>query len=220
VVHDKQARHAPERGPLPLGPASGLRTIGRTIGQAAQGETVLRTIGHSTHEPSAFVALLRRAAVDLVVDVRSVPASRRHPHVAAERLASWLPEAGVRYRVEPRLGGFRRAPPASPDRALRTPGFRGYAHHMRSEPFELAVRALIEEAASVSLAVMCAEGLWWRCHRRLLADWLVLVGGVEVLHVMPNGTIASHRITDGVRRSGNLLVYDAGQGRLLEPPDG
>ena len=126
----------------------------------------------------------------------------------------WLPEAGLRYRWEPALGGFRRPLPDSVNTGLRHPAFRGYADHMASPEFRATLRQLVDEAASARVAVMCSETLWWRCHRRLIADAAVLLCGAEVLHVDGRGLVQSHRLTDSVHRDGDDLVY-AEQATLL-----
>jgi uncharacterized protein (DUF488 family) len=172
--------------------------------------TTLRTLGHGTATAGELLALLAGAGVEAVVDVRTAPGSRRHPHVRREAMAGWLAEGGIGYRWEPELGGFRRPDPASANHALRHPAFRGYADHMRTPRFWSALDRLLAEADRRPTAVLCSETLWWRCHRRLLADAAVLVRGVEVLHLDHRGRQEPHRPTDGVRRDGDLLVYDLG----------
>jgi uncharacterized protein (DUF488 family) len=172
--------------------------------------TRLLTLGHGTASVEELVALLHRAGVERLVDVRTAPGSRRHPHVRRQVMAEWLPEAGVAYRWEPELGGFRRPDPASVNAALRHPAFRGYADYMRSQAFWTALDRLLAEAAAAPTVAMCSETLWWRCHRRLLADAAVLVGGAEVLHLDHRGRLEPHHPTEGVRRDGDLLVYDLG----------
>jgi uncharacterized protein (DUF488 family) len=170
----------------------------------------LTTVGHGVLGAEAFTALLRDAGLERLVDVRSHPGSRRHPHVGRAEMERWLPAGGVAYRWEPELGGFRRAVPGSPNTALRHDGFRGYADHMRGRGFRTALDTLLGDAAAAPTVVMCAEGLWWQCHRRLLADAAALIAGAEVVHLMHDGNLQAHRPTDGVRRDGDLLVYDAG----------
>ena len=164
----------------------------------------LLTLGHGTAAVEELLALLEQAGARRLVDVRTAPGSRRHPHVRREAMAGWLADAGFAYRWEPELGGFRRPDPASVNTALRHPAFRGYADYMR-EP-----RFLLAEAAAEPTVAMCSETLWWRCHRRLLADAAVLVRGAEVLHLDHRGRLEPHRPTDGVRRDGDLLAYDLG----------
>ena len=172
--------------------------------------TRLLSFGHGTATVEELVALLQRAGVERLVDVRTAPGSRRHPHVRREAMAGWLGEAGIAYRWEPQLGGFRKPAPQSVNHALRHPAFRGYADHMRTPPFWAALDRLLAEAAAAPAAAMCSEALWWRCHRRLLADAAVLVRRAEVLHLDHRGRLEPHRPTEGVRRDGELLAYDLG----------
>jgi len=156
------------------------------------------------------VALLERAGVERLVDVRTAPGSRRHPQFRRETMAGWLAEAGVAYRWEPDLGGFRRPDPGSVNQVLRHPAFRGYADWMRRPRFWAALDRLLAEADEGRTTAMCSETLWWRCHRRLLADAAELARGAEVLHLDHRGGQERHRPTEGVRRDGDLLAYDLG----------
>ncbi len=170
-----------------------------------------RTVGHGTLAADEFAALLTGAGIGLVVDVRSFPASRRHPQFRREAMERWLLEAGVAYRGEPRLGGRRRPRPDSRHGALRVPAFRGYADHMETADFSDAVDDLLAEARTRPAAVMCAESVWWRCHRRLLADAVVLLRGSAVEHLFHDGRIDAHRPTAEARVDGKRLVYDGGE---------
>jgi uncharacterized protein (DUF488 family) len=172
--------------------------------------TRLLTVGHGTATAAELLALLGGAGVARLVDVRTAPGSRRHPQFRRQAMDGWLGEAGVAYRWEPELGGFRRPDRASVNHALRHPAFRGYADHMRTPAFWAALDRLLAEAAEAPTAAACSETLWWRCHRRLLADAAVLVRGAEVLHLDHRGGLEPHRPTDGVRRDGDLLAYDLG----------
>jgi uncharacterized protein (DUF488 family) len=172
--------------------------------------TRLLTLGHGTATTEEVVGLLAGVAAERLVDVRTAPGSRRHPQFRREAMAGWLAEAGVAYRWEPELGGFRKPEPASANPVLRHPAFRGYADYMRTPPFWAALDRLLAEAATAPTAAMCSETLWWRCHRRLLADAAVLVRGAEVLHLDHRGGQEPHRPTEGVRRDGDLLAYDLG----------
>ena len=179
------------------------------------GDLRLLTVGHSTMSREEFAALLTGAGVDLVVDVRSAPGSRRHPQFGRVELEAWLPAAGVGYRWEPDLGGFRRSSANSPNVALRHPSFRGYADYMATDRFTQALALVLDDASYQVVTVMCAETLWWRCHRRLIADAAVLLFGVEVRHLGHDGRRSAHRLTEGVRGDGRGgLVYDAGHPRL------
>jgi uncharacterized protein (DUF488 family) len=179
----------------------------------------LITVGHGTAEASELVALLEGAGVRCLVDVRTAPGSRRNPQFRREEMAGWLPEAGIAYRWERDLGGWRKPDPGSVNLALRHPAFRGYADYMRTPPFWAALDRLLAGAARVPTAVMCSETLWWRCHRRLLADAAVLVRGVAVEHLDHRGRLEPHRPTKGVRRDGDLLAYDVGETPPLSPPE-
>ncbi|MEG8278897.1 DUF488 domain-containing protein [Streptomyces sp. AHA2] len=173
-------------------------------------DTPLVTFGHSTAGRERILELLRGAGVAALVDVRTAPGSRRDPDLLRERLAEWLPDGGVAYRWERDLGGFRPLPQDSPDVVWRNESFRGYAAHTRSPGFVAAMDRLLREAAGARTAVMCSEAVWWRCHRRLIADFAVLARGVPVLHLMHDGRLNAHRPTPGARlRDDGLLVYDA-----------
>jgi uncharacterized protein (DUF488 family) len=124
---------------------------------------MLLTFGHGTAAEERITELLRNADVAVLVDIRTAPGSRRHPHVARAELERWLPEAGIAYRWEKRLGGFRKAPPDSPDVVWREDMFRGYAAHMRTGDFLAATDEVLAQASADTTAVMCSESLWWRC---------------------------------------------------------
>lgn len=177
----------------------------------------LVTVGHGTLDREAFAELLRTAGIRSVVDVRRFPGSRRHPQFARGAMERWLPAAGVAYRWVEDLGGRRRVPPDSPDGAIRNAAFRGYAAHMRTPAFADALHGVLSGARQARSAVMCAESLWWRCHRRMVADAALLLHGVEVEHLLHDGRLAAHEPTGGVRRAGEHLVYDAPAQPRLEP---
>lgn len=125
-------------------------------------------------------------------------------------MAGWLPDAGVAYRWERRLGGFRKAAPDSPDVVWRNDSFRGYAGWTRHPEFLAALVEVLEEADRRRTCVMCSESVWWRCHRRIVADAAMLLHGAAVDHLMPDGRLTAHLPTAGVRvRVDGLLVYDA-----------
>ena len=173
---------------------------------------MLLTFGHGMASEQELLDRLRHAGVEQVIDIRTAPGSRRHPHVARAALEQWLPAAGIGYRWDKRLGGFRKVPPGSPDTAVRNESFRGYAAHTRTPEFLAALDEVLALAEDRRTAVMCSESVWWRCHRRMVADAAVLLRDAPVRHLMPDGRLAEHRPTDGVRiRDDGLLVYDAGQ---------
>ncbi|MFJ3551339.1 DUF488 family protein [Streptomyces sp. NPDC090114] len=169
----------------------------------------LSTFGHGTAGREALARLLHDAGITAVVDVRTGPGSRRDPDLGRDRLAVWLPEEGISYRWERDLGGFREPPSDSPDTVWRNDSFRGYAAHTRTPGFLAAMDTLLEQAAREPTAVMCGESVWWRCHRRLIADFAVLARDVPARHLMHDGRHAPHTPTPGARlRADGLLVYD------------
>jgi uncharacterized protein (DUF488 family) len=168
----------------------------------------LLTVGHGTISAEEFVRLLDGAGVARLVDIRSAPGSRRHPQFGCVEMERWLPAAGIAYQWERALGGFRKPSPESRNTALRHPAFRGYADYMMTQEFVVGADAVRKPAAGAVVTVMCSESLWWRCHRRLLSDYLMLVQGVDVRHVMHDGSLREHRLTEGVRTLGRHVVYD------------
>ena len=172
--------------------------------------TTLSTLGHGTLSAEAFVGLVSGAEVRCIVDVRSFPGSRHNPQFGREEMQRWLSTAGVTYLWMPELGGRRRPLADSKHIALRHQAFRGYADHMATKGFLAKAGELTSVASREPTAVMCSESLWWRCHRRLLADYVALVGAVEVVHLMHDGRLSPHVPTEGVRRADDRLVYDVG----------
>jgi uncharacterized protein (DUF488 family) len=164
------------------------------------------TIGHSTRSLDDFIALLKAHGVTQLADVRSVPRSRRHPHFAADALAVSLPAAGIAYRHCPGLGGLRKARRDSPNTAWRHEGFRGYADHMQTDEFERALDELVALAAQQPTAIMCAEAVWWRCHRQLTADALV-ARGIEVRHITSASAAPPHTLTEFARATNGKVTY-------------
>lgn len=158
--------------------------------------------------------MLREARVRRLVDVRTKPGSRRHPQFGQAALTAILEEAGIAYRWESDLGGFRRARPDSPHVALAEDGLRGYADHMGTAAFAEALRRLIEDAGREPTACMCAETLWTNCHRRMLADALT-VAGTEVVHLIETGISEPHRLDPALSVVDGCLIYD-GQDRAQE----
>jgi uncharacterized protein (DUF488 family) len=160
-----------------------------------------------------LLAALRDARVACVADVRRYPASRRHPHFAREALAEWLPSGGVAYEwCGEELGGRRRAMPieSSRHRAWRDDSFRAYAEHMDTREFRDAFEALVAQAAVRPTTVMCAETVWWRCHRRLIADAATL-RGIDVLHLGLGPDPRLHVLHPAVRAGADgWPVYDVG----------
>ena len=166
----------------------------------------IMTIGHSTHAAAHFVDLLEAHGVTAVADVRLMPASRRHPHFSRAALESLLATHGVAYQHFAALGGHRRPLPDSPNSGWRHPSFRGYADHMRSPEFRDALETLLTFSQKFLAAVMCAESQWWRCHRQLIADALI-VRGIEVRHIMALNRAPVHELTPFARVDGFDLRY-------------
>lgn len=175
----------------------------------------LVTFGHGTADRAALTDLLLGVGAGEVVDVRRFPGSRRNPDVGSDTLARWLPEAGIGYRHDPRLGGRRRLADADDpdaDRWWRVGQFAAYAAHMRTDEFRAGMAELLaslpESPDEPAVLVMCSESLWWRCHRRLVSDAAVLLHGVEVRHLGHDGRLSPHRPAEGARTTPAGLVYD------------
>jgi uncharacterized protein (DUF488 family) len=175
--------------------------------------TSIFTIGHSTHAPDAFVALLAGPEIELLVDVRRFPSSRRFPWFNRSELHRALSEAGIDYLHMEALGGRRDPVPGSSNGGWRVGQFRGYADHMESAEFRDAVGRLIELAQGRRTAVMCAEAQWWRCHRRLLSD-VLLTRDLEVLHLDGRGRSERHELTPFAVLAEGRLLYPPEQGTL------
>lgn len=141
-----------------------------------------------------------------MADVRRFPASRRYPHYNGDALATALAEAGIEYHHFPDLGGRRTPRPGSTNTAWRNESFRGYADHMETEIFRAAAQELVAVARDRSTAIMCAEALWWRCHRALIADYLK-VRGISVLHISDARKSAAHEYTSAATVTGGSLSY-------------
>jgi uncharacterized protein (DUF488 family) len=177
--------------------------------------TTIWTIGHSTRPLDEFLALLARHGLTAVADVRRFPASRRHPQYAQATLRAALSDRGIAYDWFPGLGGRRQPLPDSPNTAWRNRSFRGYADHMASEDFAAAFAALLEFCTSRHGAILCAEALWWRCHRALIADAL-RVRGIKVLHILQGDKVVAHPFTAAARVIGGQLDYSlSGQKSLI-----
>ncbi|PZR58403.1 MAG: DNA repair protein [Candidatus Meridianibacter frigidus] len=169
----------------------------------------LLTLGHGTASQDELAALIRAAEIAQIVDVRTVPKSARHPQFRREAMEAWVPQGGgAAYAWEPELGGFRRPAEDSRNAGLRHPAFRGYADYMQTETFRKAIQRMLEIARAKKTAVMCSESLWWRCHRRLVADYAVLVENVAVEHLFHNGALKPHVPTPEARVIDRQLVYE------------
>lgn len=210
-----------EVGAAPVGPRSGVAgegsgpLSGEGHAGAARGGSCrdrvqpmeVLTIGHSTRGLEELVRVLSHHGVELLVDVRRFPRSRRHPHFNRERLEETLPAAGIDYAWREALGGRRSFRKETEHTAWRVKGFAAYADHMGSREFVAAMEALLETARERRTAVMCAEVRPERCHRRLVSDWLT-VRGVEVVHLIDETRSEPHRLPPFARVDGVRIVYD------------
>jgi uncharacterized protein (DUF488 family) len=152
------------------------------------------SVGHSTRTFDEFLALLAAHEIKLLADIRTVPKSRRYPHFHTVALARSLPAHGVEYLRLPRLGGWRKPAPDSPNGAWRNQSFRGYADYAMGDEFAEGLAQLRKLGATKRTGMMCSEALWWRCHRRLVADHLV-VSGDTVCHIDSAGRASEHELT-------------------------
>jgi uncharacterized protein (DUF488 family) len=172
---------------------------------------VLLTVGHGRLDRDGLARLLTGAGVAHLVDVRRYPGSRTNPDSTRVALEGWLPEAGIGYRWDERLGGRRRLPAGevSRDPWWRVEQFRAYAAHTRTSEFRAGLGDLLDEAGRIAVAVMCSESVWWRCHRRLVADVATLAHHVPVRHLMHDGRSVEHPVSEGARLDGDGdLVWD------------
>jgi uncharacterized protein (DUF488 family) len=166
------------------------------------------TIGHSTRPLEEFLALLKAHRIEAVADVRSFPGSRRYPQYGKDALQESLAKNGIAYRWMPARGG-RRSPAAdSPNVAWRNASFRGYADYMQTEAFAAALDELLELARRLGTTLMCAESVWWRCHRAMIADAL-LARGADVEHILDEGPTSRHRGTAPLRIVDGRVTYPA-----------
>jgi uncharacterized protein (DUF488 family) len=182
--------------------------VKRSESQGADAPTVW-TIGHSTRTLDDFVATLADARIELVVDVRRLPGSRRYPQFDSEQLERELAERRIAYRWIPALGGRRRPRPDSPNVGWRHPAFRAYADYVETEEFGEGLFELVLLAGGLRTAIMCAEAVWWRCHRRLIADVLVSLG-FDVVHLFEPGKSERHRLASPARIVDGMLDYGEG----------
>lgn len=166
------------------------------------------TVGHSTRALEDFLALVKAYSIELIADVRRLPTSRRYPHFNAETLRIALAEHDIDYCSIPALGGRRRPDPDSMNTGWRNAGFRGYADHMESEEFAVGLIELLSLSFARPTAVMCAEAVWWRCHRALIADALCSLD-VEVLHITSETSVRRHVYTPPARIVNGRLTYAA-----------
>jgi len=161
-----------------------------------QNHICIYTIGHSNRSWEEFTALLKKFEVRIVADIRSLPGSKKFPHFDRENMERALPDSGLKYIWLPKLGGLRRAQKGleSPNMGLTSPGFRAYADYMATPEFHEGVEELLLVASEAITVIMCAEALYWRCHRRLLSDYL-FAHRVEVLHILGLNNLIPHKLT-------------------------
>ena len=173
------------------------------------------TIGHSTRTIDIFISLLEENGIKLVADVRSLPGSKRYPQFNRETLANSLKQHGIRYEHFPELGGRRKAKKDSHNTAWRNPSFRGYADHMETEEFRTGIERLLDLASKLGpAAIMCAEAVWWRCHRALISDYLK-ARGIEVMHILDSKKAEPHPYTSAARIVNGALSYASEADRLI-----
>jgi uncharacterized protein (DUF488 family) len=165
------------------------------------------TVGHSTRTIDEFVAALESHGIKLLVDVRSLPGSKRYPQFNKEALSASLHKVGIRYEHFLELGGRRKAAPNSRNIAWRNASFRGYADYMETEEFQKGIERLVDLAKEVGpTAIMCAEAVWWRCHRALISDYLK-ARGIEVMHIIDANKSDPHPYTSAARIVDGELSY-------------
>jgi uncharacterized protein (DUF488 family) len=165
------------------------------------------TIGHSTREGEEFNKILKTHHISNLVDVRSFPASRRYPHFNKSELLKALASVNVNYYHSPQLGGRRKPSADSKNTAWKNASFRAYADHMETKDFRQGVDGLVELARDQPTAVMCAEAVWWRCHRSLIADYLKSMGA-KVIHILDESKTEEHPYTTAARIVDGRLSYE------------
>jgi uncharacterized protein (DUF488 family) len=172
------------------------------------------TIGHSTRTIEKFISLLEEHGIKSLGDVRLLPGSKRYSQFNKEKLSDSLGKAGIRYEHFPELGGRRKAKPDSRNIAWRNESFRGYADFMETEEFDKGVKRLLDLAAHAGpAAIMCAEAVWWRCHRSLISDYLK-AQGIEVMHILDANKTEPHPYTSAARIVNGQLSYAANDSLL------
>jgi uncharacterized protein (DUF488 family) len=173
-----------------------------------QSSATLYTVGHSIHPIEVFLALAGQHEITVLIDVRSFPSSRRWPQFNQAELRSSLETAALRYEWLKALGGRRNSSlPDSPHTAWQHPAFHSYADYTDTPEFAAGIEQLEKLAASSRTAIMCSEGLWWRCHRRIVSDHMT-VRGWSVVHIMPNGALVRHALPAFARLDHERIIYD------------
>lgn len=164
------------------------------------------TIGHSTHSLKDFISMLKSFDIETLVDIRNYPGSKRYPHFNKEALEISLPENKIKYIPFKELGGRRKADPNSKNTAWRNAAFRGYADYMETPEFESAINVLQKIAAEKLTAYMCAEAVWWSCHRSMVSDYLK-IREWKVLHIMNKDKSEEHPYTSAATVTNGILSY-------------
>lgn len=177
-------------------------------------EGAIFTVGHSTLSIERFIELLKTYGIEQLIDIRTMPGSRRNPQFGGEALARSLGAAHIEYDHMGALGGLRRARKDSPNAGWRNKSFRGYADYMQTAEFAHAVEALVQRSRQKRTAIMCAEAVPWRCHRSLVADALEL-RGVPVIEILSETSYRPHKLTPFARVDGTSITYPPEQPDLL-----
>ena len=212
------------RSPLPHGAPSSVKIFDKyktsrsltscPMNDRRQNHISIYTIGHSNRSWEDFIALLGKFAIRTVADIRSMPGSKKFPHFDRENMEQALLDGGFKYVWLPKLGGLRRARKGfeSPNIGLTNPVFRAYADYMATPEFQESVEELLTSACESTTAIMCAEALYWRCHRRLVSDYLA-AHNIEVLHILGVNNLISHEMTEGavITPEGYVLYPGANQ---------
>lgn len=167
---------------------------------------IIYTIGHSTRSMEDFLALLKEFGIELLVDIRRFPGSKKYPWFDKENLEKELQENGIIYIHMESLGGRRKVQPDSPNDRWRNDSFRGYADYMETDEFKTAVRKLEDTASEKTTAYMCSEAVWWSCHRSMVSDYLKAAGW-KVLHIMNHGKTEGHPYTSAARIVDGQVCY-------------
>jgi uncharacterized protein (DUF488 family) len=179
------------------------------VHMAPEDPLAIWTLGHSSLPLADFLGLLQKKSIERIADVRRYAGSRAHPHFSPEPLSLALAGADIDYCPFPELGGRRSPNPASTNTVWRHPAFRGYADYMETADFRNGLERLVQIAGERRTAILCAEALWWRCHRSLIADALK-AQGMLVMHIMSNGKTVEHPYTSAARVTDGELRYGAG----------
>jgi uncharacterized protein (DUF488 family) len=169
-------------------------------------EKIIYTIGHSTRNLQEFIDCLKAFQITCLADIRSLPGSRKYPHFNRENLEVSLPGAGIRYVHFPELGGRRKVKPDSKNSGWRLDAFRGYADYMETPELAMGIKELEKPALKEATCYMCAESLWWRCHRSLVSDYLKLKGW-KVIHIMDRSHSMEHTYTKPAVVKDGVLSY-------------